>query len=182
MKLLNIALLTLSLIAPHFAVADDIYGHGNQYIRVTEIGSKKSFVKFELCLLDNSKPCELIGGRAYSKVELTKLRNSEKKDVALAVLADVGLVIVAVYGGAFVGAVASSSVAVAPMVGVSAGVTGGSIGSGYAIATVDAINPAEQYRQVDMLSSEVINDLKVVRDRDIEDIVHTLKVVLSNLD
>lgn len=184
----NIILLaTLFTLATNTAFADDIYGKdGQRFIKVTEYtsdGQHKDYVGFALCANKSDTVCDQIGRRKYySKAALASLRNSEKKDVAFAVLADVGVVIVAVYGGAFVGGVVAAGAGTATMVGASAGATLGTAGAATIITYAEAINPAEQYRQVEMLSSDIVNDKDVVINRDIDKIAHTLRSVLENLD
>ena len=183
MKLVTVCLLSLSLIAPQLAAAKDIFGRGEKFIKITEDGPQNAFIRFELCYLKKPDFCTQIGSRYfYSKTELVNLRNSEKKDIALAALADVGIVVVAVYGGAVAGAVLAAGGGVAPMVGASAGVVLGTAGSAAIINGLNSVNPVEQYRQVVILQDDVIEDKKVVIDRDIDKIAHTLNTVLSNLD
>lgn len=179
------SLLILSLFVASFqiqAAPFDVYGRGTKFIKVTTYGKGK-YVGFELCKIQNIKSCDPIGSRKmYSKVELENLRQSEGKDVVLAVLADVGIGVALFYGGAIAGAtIAASSGGIA-----SVGAAGGALtGAGATAAlgiNVDAVNPAEQYRQGRMLRGDVLSDTEVRIDRQIEDIAHTLRTVLSNLD
>lgn len=164
------------------ALPSDVYGRGDKFIKVTNSKSGDA-VSFELCKIAKPNSCLQIGNRKiYSKVELEKLRRSEGKDIVLAVLADVGIGVVALYGGALAGGILVASAG-----GIaSVGVAGGAIaGTGVATAltiNVDAINPAEQYRQTRMLKDDVIDDQTVRIDRSIDDIAHTLQTVLNNLD
>jgi hypothetical protein len=178
-------LLILSMIVASFqfnASAFDVYGRGTKFIKVTTY-NKGQLVGFELCQITHIKSCTRIGSRQmYSKVELENLRRSEGKDVVLAVLADVGIGVVLFYGGALAGgAIVASAGGIAP-VGVAAGALTGA-GTTTALAIhIDAINPAEQYRQTRMLRQDVISDETVRIDRNIDDIAHTLRTVLSHFD
>jgi len=186
MKNMILTLMVLAQLSQ--AHAKDIFGQGDRFIKVTEYttnGKTRDYVGFELCYKAHTNVCERIGkNKYYAKADLNDLRNSEKADVVLAALADVGILAVGLYGGALVGAAGTAAIGVesGAMLGVSAGAIGGTTGSVISITKFDAINPVEQYRQVDILSQDVINDRKVTKDRNILKVAHTLRTVLSNLE
>ncbi len=164
------------------ASPSDIYGRGDKFIKVTSYENGAS-VGFELCKIAKPSNCFQIGNRKmYTKVELEKLRRSEGKDIVLSVLADVGIGIVAVYGGALAGGVLVSAAGGITSVGVAGGVITGSTLTTALAMNVDSINPAEQYRQTRMLKDDVISDQTVRIDRSVDDIARTLQTVLNNLD
>lgn len=181
-KSILIGMASLLTVSSTWASTNDIRGRGDKYIKVTELHNGE-FVSFELCSLKRKNTCFQIGSRKmYSKAELQKLRRSEGKDVVLSILADVGIGVIAIYGGALAGAVIVSAGGGAAMVGASGGAVLGTAGTAALGINVDALNPAEQYRQVKVISDDVINDKDVVMERNVDDIAHTLRAVLSNLD
>ena len=171
------------------AAAMDIYGDEEslKFIKVTEYtsnGKTKDYVGFELCSKAHTDQCEQIGSKKYySKAKLAKLRKAERADVLYAVLADVGVVLVGLYGGGITGAIGLSAAMgeAGTMLGVSVGSLSGIGGAIVVTKYVDAVNPFEQGRQVKVLADDILNDKDVSMDRQIEDIAHTLRTVLSNL-
>lgn len=181
MKKMILSLMVLAQLSQ--ANAMDVFGRGDRFIKVTEYS--KDYVGFELCFKKRPNVCERIGAKKYyAKADLNDLRNSEKADVVLAGLADIGILAVGLYGGAILGVAGTAVVGAesGAMLGASVGAIGGTTGSAIAITKLDAINPVEQYRQVEMLSKDVINDKTVTKDRDILKIAHSLRTVLSNLE
>lgn len=179
------AILALVMILTSFQIKaspSDVYGRGDKFIKVTNSKNGEA-VSFELCKISKPNSCLQIGNRKmYSKLELEKLRRSEGKDIVLAVLADVGIGIVAFYGGALAGGVLVASAGGIASVGVAGGALAGAGVTTALTMNVDAINPAEQYRQTRMLKDDVIDDQTVRIDRSIDDIARTLQTVLNNLD
>lgn len=97
-------ILALTLMISNAAFSYDIHGQGNYFIKITELNARQD-VRFELCLTRDANACRQIGKSAsYSKARLHQLRNSEKKDVALAALADIGILGLAVFTGGAGGA------------------------------------------------------------------------------
>lgn len=180
MKKIILSLMVLAQLSQVHAM--DVFGRGDRFIKVTEYS--KDSVGFELCYKKRPNVCQRIGAQKYyAKADLNALRNSEKADVVLAGLADIGILAVGLYGGAILGVAGSAAVgAESAMLGASVGAVGGTTGSVISITKLDAINPVEQYRQVEMLSQDVINDKTVIKDRDILKIAHSLRTVLSNLE
>lgn len=180
MKLMLVVLGLWTCSLPSLAKAFDLFGQGTHYIKITQY-HKNKYVGFELCHKQNLSDCNQIGSKKmYAKTQLENLRSSEKKDIVLSVLGDIGLVVVGAYGGGFVGAMAIGGGELA-MLGASIGFLSGTAGSVILINIKDSLNPAEQYRQVQILNPEVLNDKRVDLDRNIFDMAHTLSTVLSNL-
>ncbi len=188
MRIFVSAVLLLSLFQAQ-AKSLDIYGEENStyFIKVTEYtsdGKNKDYVGFEICSIESNSMCEVIGNKKfYSKVKLAKLRNEEKADVLYAVLADMGIGLVGLYGGGILGAGVLSTAlgSSGTMLGVSVGSLSGIGGAIVITKYVDAVNPFEQGRQVRILSSSILDDIDISFDRKVEDIAQTLRTVLSNL-
>lgn len=192
-------IIILSFFIVQKLMAMDIIDQNGKYIKITESSDKKS-VHFDLCLDQSEAKCLPIGNRYfYKKSDLKSLRNSEKIDIVTSSIGDVGLVVGAIItGGVLGGLVGGTVVTEAVTVGMAAQqataasyvITYGMAGAGSVVGGVgaiklsskwSAINPMEQYRQVQVLSEDIINDKFVPSDRKIEDVAVTLNTVLSNL-
>lgn len=181
MKILFL-LATLSFSYLSQARPDDVYGTSNYYVKVTENDSRE-MVRFELCHLRNLKPCEQIGSRKfYDKDKLIELRGSEKWDVLSSLIADVVVIAgLGLGGGALACSLTTSGTAAATIYGTIAGVAGGSSIGTIATVVVDALNPAEQYAQLETLEKNVLNDKEINLDYDAQVFAKRLAAVLDNL-
>lgn len=178
-------------IASSLSPADVVPGkfvHGETYVRVTKLPNDR--IKFEKCVKGyGQSTCEQLGKKAsYSKKELEKQRSIENWQITGAAVADVGVVLVAIFGGAAVGSVggaamagtANGAVAAGGSAGLLLGGAAGAVGGVVANTVVDALNPIEQTRQAKTLNSEVLNDETVVV-KDVDNFVERLELVLNKI-
>ncbi len=179
----KIALLLGVLLFSNHLNAVDVFGTSAYFVKVSE-NSTKTMVKFELCSLINQNSCNAIGNKNfYSKKKLQNLRNSEKWDVLTSTAADIAIIL----GTAFTGGALAYTTLVASatdgaiIYGTMGGtIAGGTVG-GMVPAIADALNPYEQYKQLETLDSEVLNDKKVVLNYSVEDFAKRLGAVLDNI-
>ena len=151
-----------SLLTTHaFAGYFDVHGQGKTFVKVT-VSEDKQSVSFKECLKTERESCVRIGAlESYDIEQLKDLRGSEKWDVLKAGAADVAALIIAVGGGALIGGAIFASGGLASL---GAPIIGMGIGAGGAITlsiAVDALNPVEQYRQLETLEDDVITDIDV---------------------
>lgn len=185
-------ILILSLSQSIFAF--DVKGQ-RQTIVITNHPIKKDYIKIEHCLLNKDKTivegsCDQIGSKPYySKESLKDLRVDEYVEASLKTLADIGIVIGMIYGGAALGAAAAGSSVFATgtvigdifggfVLGTGGAVAGG--GGGVAITTLTKkLNPVRQFKQAAVLSDDLINDVDIEKeDERIENMVELLNEIL----
>ncbi len=193
MKILAKTIVLIALFLQIFqtkAMADDVYGTDNFFIKVTKSADGLAS-KFEFCKVNNVNDCKPLGrtlnGQAqyYSISTLERAYQKEKPDAATAVALDVviGVVAVVIPGvpvgfaikGFFVSGLSELVFLVTP---VATGITGGVLVS----KVIDGLNPVEQNRQARMLKNDVIQDLNVNLKKPIELYAKSLHTVLVDLD
>ncbi len=181
----------VTLVENSYAKGNDVFPierkRGDLYVRVTK--TLENRVKFEKCNLGyEATTCAPIGNkRSYSFDDLTDQRYIEQAQVAGSVIGDALVVLGAVY---LTGAAAAAGSAIEFVEGAGTinaslltGTTGGLVSGGIAtasLANLDSLNPAEQYRQSEVLSENVILD-KPVTVEDMNGFISRLELVLSKL-
>ncbi len=161
------------------AFAIDVFGTDAYFIKVTESTNLK-YVKFEFCNY-HEQQCSSIGSNIfYSKEKLRKLKESEKWDVLKASAADVAIVIASIFtGGGAAYAIATTDAGMiygTLIVGTTSGVA-----APFIIRQFDSNNPYGQYKQLETLNDDVLNDNKVVVNYDVVTFANRLGTVLDNL-
>lgn len=174
----------LSVLVSVNAQAMDVFGTDNKFIQVTE-NQNKTLVKFELCSLINQE-CKLIGKGFYAKKDLIELQASEEWDWLKVLALDAGIIVGSAFSGgtlfyATIGTASSAGVGTTLLGTFLASAAGGTAGA-ILPAVVDALNPYEQYKQVETLDADVLNDKKVIVDFDVATFAKRLAAVLDNLD
>lgn len=170
------------------AFAKDVIGSGSHYVRVT---NQDGMVMFEECFKGSKPECiRTLGPKTwYSLEELNSQRAIESWQGYGSIVADFGIVVAAIAGGAVIGgAIASSATAGSSVLGgVFASVGGGILGAGAGgvggmaiIKTVQVLNPYEQFRQASAISSDVIND-HPVENSNMSKYIERLTLVLEKL-
>ncbi len=164
MKKILIATLLMFSLSSAFAAPDNVYGKGDQYIKVS-LNEDRTGVKFELYSKKNNKKIRTLGeeNKFYKISALKELARSEKNDVVLSSLAAVGLVL-ATSGVGYVltyevmAVTAASGAIIHPTTTSLVIGTGASAGIGAKLASItNSLNPYEQYKQLETLSDDVIN-------------------------
>jgi len=169
------------------AFAMDVTGNGTHYVRVT---NENGMVKFEECFKGAKPECfRTLGPKTwYSLEELNSQHASETWQMYGSIVADAGILLVCVAGGAVIGGSIASAVAGSSgLGGVLASVGGGVLGAGAGskgglaiVKTVQVLNPYEQFRQASAISGDVIND-RPVENADMNKYIERLTLVLEKL-
>jgi hypothetical protein len=169
LKISSLALLSafaLNLLQP--AHAFDVIGPGGRYVKVT---NQNNHVKFEECFKGSNPECfRTIGPKVwYSVEELQSQRATETYQAYGSIVAVPGVIFLSMAGGVLGGAAiltagasmagAAGGVITSMFIGAPLGVMGGVT----LVTTVDALNPAEQFKQSGTLSDDVINDRTVTK-------------------
>ena len=183
-KLIMTATLTILFTLP--ALAKDIIPEsgtapGSRYVKVTLIEGER--ISFEDCILGSSSSsnetrCKFLGRKKdYSLDEVNGQKMIERLQVAGSIVTDATLGVIAYFSGGFAGmALVVANPSTACMVGSLAGVGG----AGILADKIDVLNPAEQYRQAETISSDVVAD-HLVKVKDINAFIKRLDLVLSKL-
>ncbi len=184
----KLATLSLTLLMTNTLLAKpmDVFGKGDRFIKITRDSEKKQ-VGFQLCLKTNTAICQKIGKKNFYAIDdLIALRNSEKWDVVKAAGSDVAVIIVGAFAGFALGFSAAGGAGVAAtstagLYTIPGGILLGIAGGITLSAAIDAINPYEQYKQLETLEDEVLNDTDIFTETDSTKFANRLEAVLDNL-
>ena len=179
-KIIIFATFTILLIFS--ALAKDIIPEsgtalGSRYVKVTL--SEGERISFEDCISGYEETrCKFLGRKKdYSLDEVNDQKMIERLQVAGSIVTDATLGVIAYFSGGFAGmALVVANPSTACMVGSLAGVGG----AGILAQKIDVLNPAEQYRQAETISSDVVAD-HLVKVKDINAFIKRLDLVLSKL-
>lgn len=184
-KVPNFLIIFLILFNMAYSKPTNVYGSGDKFVDVT-IDESRGEVYFKLCLKKDKSVCERIGNQNYYRISrITNRRNTEKWQVAGALVADVGIILVGIGGGFVGGILAYATGALTTATYTTAGVIGSGVattGGVLAINMVDALNPYEQYKQLETITDEVINDVDVFTETDSVTFAKRLAAVLDSLE
>ncbi len=165
-----------------FAAPDNVYGKGDKYIKVS-LNTEKTAVKFELYSKKEKKKLKTIGeeNRYYEISTLERMRGNEKWHVFFSSVATVATV-AATAGGSGLGyLIAVGGIEQATSFAFYAFAAGGAFGGGKIVQAVNSINPYEQYKQLEVISEEVVNGSEVHTKTDIVKFAKRLHTLLEKL-
>ncbi len=186
MKFISLSLIaTILFSSVGFSAPENVYGTGDTFIDVI-LSESRDEVSFKECSVPDPTVCKRIGNQdSYVISELVSQRNIEKWQVAGSVVADVALILTAGVGGLTASLFAinttvatGSSAAAAIYTGVGLGVGAASI----AVTVVDALNPYEQYKQVETIQDKVLKDEKVFIKGKVSTFAKRLASVLEKIE
>lgn len=168
-----------------FASVDDVVGNDNFYVKITE-SEDQTAVSFALCDKKSPQICQQIGKKKfYYKEEILAQRNYEKWHILYAVIADVGVIAASAVGGGYVvGNIAFLITGSAPAGAAYAllGILGGGVTGVILDFTINTLNPYDQYKQLQTIESDVLNDKDVKIKTSTKTFARRLETVLNNLE
>jgi hypothetical protein len=136
--------------------------------------TEKETIQFQICI--ESLPCRALAkGRWFTRAELDSQKMTEAFQIFFSALGDVGVIAVPAVLGMVAGRTLTESFF---------GLIGGTAAGGFSLVfltAVDALNPAEQYRQMSLISSDVLDDVDETFSGSIFDIEERLEKVLASV-
>lgn len=147
-------------------------------------------VKFEECIKGSNPEClQTIGPKTwYTVEELQSQRAVETFQAYGSIVADAGVVALSIFGGMGAGSMIVSAGATklaasvgGELAGIFIGAPLGAIGGVTLVTTVNALKPAEQFRQAGVLSDDIINDRTATKSS-MSKYIERLELVLKKLE
>lgn len=160
-KLLILCILILSITPSHAFNVTNSTGYSSLEI-VTSISNGDEYLQFKYCQAGTA--CRNLGPKAkYLRVDLEDQRLHERMQIGYSAVADVGVGIVAAVLAIKAGLAYGLGATVVEL-GIGSAVTVPTVSA----ATIDTLNPMEQYRQASTLSNDVLNGEAVLLDSEDE--------------
>jgi len=186
MKFISLGLIATILFSSiGFSAPENVYGSGDTFIDVI-LSESRDEVSFKECSVVDPTDCKRIGNQdSYIISELVSQRNIEKWQVAGSAVADVALILTAGIGGLTASLFAINTTVVTGSSGAMAVYTGVGLGVGaasVAVTVVDALNPYEQYKQVETVSDKVLKDENVFIKGKASTFAQRLATVLEKIE